>query len=295
MAYALALASSGCAFAAVSAQAQEPHDTDPAAALADALTAACRANETEFAKSLTADNAAAFGRLPPAQRKMLLQRFSLSSEPGKPLRSSDQNGRTVLRCESSGGIAEFRFGEPRVRENLAFVPVTVVDGASANFGMIQEGGGWKLLSLGLLMLNIPELSKQWSDQDMSSREGAAAAALRELAAALGSYRRLFGNLPDSLAQLGPAPKEEVSPERASLVSATLAAGDEGGYSFRYRMLSAPDSAVPLFELAAAPDSYGKSGRRSFFRDTDGNLHAADKKGGPAGSEDPLLPADQAPQ
>jgi hypothetical protein len=295
----VALASFGAAAPVAFAQAQESHETSlatgPAAALSDALSAACRADEAQFAKSLTAENAAAFGKLPPEQRKNLLQRFSLSSEAGKLLRSSDPSGRTVLRCESPAGIAQFRFGETQVRENLAFVSVTVIDGASAKFGMIREGGGWKLLSLGLLLLDIPELSAQWSEQEMTAKEDAAVSDLQTIADAVTKYRNAFGYLPDTLVQLGPGPADQITPDLASLLSAPLAAGDDAGYSFRYRMLSLPDSGSPRFEVMATPDDYGKSGRRSFFRDADGDVHAADKQGAPAGPDDPPLQTEKAAQ
>jgi hypothetical protein len=271
---------------------ETPHDTGPAAGLADALAAACRADDAQFAKSLTADNGAAFGKLSPEQRARLLERFSLSSEAGKALRSSDQNGHTVLRCESPGGVAEFRFAEARLRENLAFVSVTVVDGASANFGLVREGGSWKLLSLGLLLLDVPELSAQWSEQEMTEKEDAALRDLQTIADAVMRYRNAFGYLPDTLVQLGPGPTDQITPDLASLVSALLAAGDSDGYSFRYRMISPPDAGDPRFEVMATPDDYGKSGRRSFFRDAEGNVHSSDKKGVPASPDDPTLPADK---
>jgi hypothetical protein len=277
----------------VPAKAQDARDTGPAAALVDALTAACRADDAQFAKSLTADNTTAFNELPAEQRKMLLQRFSLSSEAGKPLRSADQNGQQVLRCESPAGIAEFRLGEARLRENLAFVPVTVVEGAAAEFGMVREGGKWKVLSLGLLLIDIHELSAEWSEQETLTKEDAAVNNLQTLADAVLKYRSAFGYLPDTLVQLGPGPTDTITPDLASLVGTSLAAGDDSGYSFRYRMISLPDAGTPEFEMTATPDSYGTSGKRSFFRDSGGNIHAADRKGQPAGPDDPTMKTESA--
>ena len=274
-------------------QSEDAHDAGPAAALVDALTAACRVDDAQFAKSLTMDNAKAFEELPEEQQKMLLQRFSLSSEAGKPLRSADQNGHAVLRCESPAGVAEFRLGETRLRENLAFIPVTVVDGAAAEFGMVREGGQWKILSLGLLLLDIHELSAQWSEQETASKEDRAVNNLQTLADAVTKYRNAFGYLPDTLVELGPGPTDTITPDLASLVNAALAAGDADGYSFRYRMISSPDAGNPQFEMTATPDSYGKSGRRSFFRDAEGDIHAADKQGQQAGPDDPTMKTENA--
>ena len=215
--------------------AQDAPESTPANALTAALSAACRADESRFATYLTQQNAAAFKALPPDQRASLLQRFSLVSEAGKPLLDSDPQNHVILRCQTPETTAEFRFGDPRVHENLAFVPVTVVDGQQTQFGLVRENGGWRLISLGLVLLDIPQLSKQWAESDIAAHEEAALATLRGLADAIETYHRAYGKLPDSLAQLGPAPKDQISPEQASLVNEHLAAGTTGGYRFRYRI------------------------------------------------------------
>jgi len=268
--------------------AQESHEAEPASALADALAAACRANATQFSNYLTADNAAAFRALPEDRRAAFLKRLSLADEPGKPLISSDPQNHTVLRCMAREGTAEFRFGDARTRENLAFIPVTVVDGQQSEFGLVREAGEWRLLSLGLVLLDVSQLSKQWDEGDLAAREESAIATLRDLAEAIQTYRRAYGKLPESLGQLGPAPKDQISPEQASLVNEHLAAGSDGGYQFRYRIVSAAQD-DPAFELAAAPNGYGKTGRRSFLLDAAGKVHAVDNRGGMATPEDPLIP------
>ncbi|HXY79310.1 MAG TPA: hypothetical protein VEI08_01605 [Candidatus Bathyarchaeia archaeon] len=276
-------------FVATNAAAQDGRESDPATALAAALAAACRANETQFANYLTVDNAAAFRALPADQRAEVLKRLSLAGEPGKPLLSSDEQSHTVIRCTAAEGTAEFRFGDARTRENLAFIPVAVTDGEKTEFGLVRENGGWRLISLGLVLLDIQQLSKQWVESDLAAREDAAIANLRSLAAAIATYRGAFGKLPDSLAQLGPAPKDQISPEQASLVDEELAAGDHSGYRFRYRIAPGAQEDDPSFELAAMPDEYGKTGRRSFFVDSTGRIHGADKHGDQATQDDPVIP------
>jgi hypothetical protein len=290
----LAAAISFALIAPVLAFAQEGHEPDPAGALSAALAAACRANETMFANYLTADNAAAFHALPQEQRTAFLKRFSLSDDPGKPLISADQKNRTVLRCQTPRQTAEFRFGDARMHENLAFLPVTVVDGVQTEFGLVRENGGWRLLSLGLVLLDIPQLTKRWAESELAAREDTALDTLRNLADAIQSYRRAFGKLPESLAQLGPAPPNGVSPDQASLVDEHLAAGSEGGYQFRYRIVPAEKLADEKFELAAAPEDYGKTGRLSFFFDGEGKIHGADKHAATATAEDPLIPGEKTP-
>ncbi|MGC2422019.1 MAG: hypothetical protein WA405_10255 [Candidatus Acidiferrales bacterium] len=281
-------------FAAQPARAQVAAESDPVAALSGALAAACRADETQFASYLTADNAAAFHALPQNQRTEFLKRFSLSDGPGKPLLSTDAQNHIILRCETPQQTAEFRFGAARTKENLSFITVTVVNSQQTDFGLVREGGGWKLLSLGLMLLDVPQLAKRWADEDIADHEDAAIAALRNLADAVESYRRAFGNLPQSLAQLGPAPKDEVTPDQASLVDAQLAAGSEGGYRFSYRVVSAADGTSATFEVAATPEDYGKSGRRSFFLDQEGKIHGADSGGAAVTTDAPVVAAEKTP-
>lgn len=272
-----------------STPAQDGHETDPAAALASILSAACRANQTQFAAYLIADSAAAFRTLTDDQRTELEKRFSLSDSPGRPLLSSDPQGHNILRCEAPEATIEFRFGVARVHENLAFIPVKVVDSQENDFGMVRESGGWRLLSLGLVLIDIPQLTKQWASQIIETQETAAVDALKGIADAIETYRRAYGKVPDSLAQLGPAAQDDVSPDKASLVNDHIAAGAQGGYHFRYRVVNGADPNNPSFELIAAPDEYGKTGRRSFFYDATGKIHAADKQGTTMPSAaDPLL-------
>lgn len=281
-------------FSASAARAQEIHESDPVAALAAALGAACRGNPSQFANYLTAENASAFLALPEEQRAAFLKRFSLSDVPGKTLLSSDPQKRTVFRCETPSGAIEYRFGDTRLHENLAFIPVTVVNSEEAEFGLVRENGGWRLLSLGLLLLDIPQLSKQWAEQDLGAKEDSALQTLKDLAEAIRTYRRAFGKLPESLALLGPAPPNEISPDQAGLINAQLAAGSQGGYQFRYRIVPAATESEAHFELAASPEEYGRSGKRSFFLDADGKVHAEDKHGAVAGPDAPLLAGEKTP-
>jgi type II secretory pathway pseudopilin PulG len=276
------------------ARAQESGDAaDPAAALADTLVAACRANEAEFASHLTSANAAAFRALPATQRSELMKRLSLSDEPGKPLLSADDQKHIVLRCRAANNTVEYRFGTTRLQENLAFIPVAVVNSEQAEFGMVRDRGGWRLLSLGLVLFDVSQLAKQWAAADLATQEDTAIADLRALAEAIRTYRRAFGKLPESLAQLGPAPKDQISPEQAALVPGDMAAGQHDGYIFRFRISPDADGNDNNFELAATPEAYPKPGKRSFFLDTVGKVHGDDKRGKVATVDDPLITSEKA--
>lgn len=261
---------------------------DAPAALTSALSAACKQDEAGFVKYLTKENAAAFQGLPTDERKAVLRRFSLSDDPGKPLRTDDLKGRGVLRCENSAATSEFHFGKARVDENLAFVPIEIVGGTVTDFGLVHQSGSWKLISVGLVVFDINQLASRWAQQEWDDRESAALQVLQELSTAVEKYRRAFGALPNSLAQLGPAAKNEVSPEQANLISADMAAGAVGGYKFRYLVVNQSDPDAPSYEISAIPLSYGQSGRRSFLLDPSGKLHAMDKHGEAANSDDPVI-------
>jgi type II secretory pathway pseudopilin PulG len=228
-----------------------------------------------------------------------MKRFVLLEDPGRPLLSTSATGHGVLRCETPGVETEMRLGDVRLRDNLAFVPMEIPlpnePSRSITFGLVREGGNWKLLSVGLILLDIPAMAKQWQQADLDEREDNAIAVLRTLATALETYRRAYGRLPDTLAPLGPAPASGISPEASGLVDAELAAGSKGGYTIRYSIVPAggnlPEeeaSKAETFGLAATPNEYGKTGRRSFFLDSGGVLRGADKQGTLANSADPRI-------
>jgi hypothetical protein len=278
---------------------QQQAATNPETALTDALSAACRQDSPAFANSLTADNAAAFRALPGAQRTAMMKRFVLLEEPGRVLLSTSGNGQKIVRCESPSYTTEMRLGETKLRENLAYVPMEIPiageDPRTITFGLVREGGGWKLLSVGLILLDVPAMAKQWEQADLDASEDAAIADLRSVASALDTYRRAYGKLPETLAVLGPAPPNGVSPEAASLLDVNLAKGDKDGYTFRYTITPAagglPEeeaNKAETFSLASSPKDYGKTGRRSFFLDSTGILRGADKQGGVATSTDPRI-------
>lgn len=273
------------------ARAQESDVSGPAAALTAALSAACRGNETAFSNYLTGDNAAAFRALPEDERTAFLKRFSLSDTAGKPLLSENAEKESVLRCEAADTTVEYVFGQASVRENLAYIPVSVMNAASIRFGMVREAGGWHMLSVGLVLLDIPQLAEQWKQEKAAEHDEEVADTLRKVAGAIHTYQKAFGKLPGSLAQLGPAPKDQISPDQASLVDEHIAAGEAGGYRFRYTIVPAQGSGADSFELGAVPDEYGKTGRTSFLYDTNGKIHSADKHGAMASASDPLLSAD----
>ena len=270
----------------------------PSAALRDVLTAACSQSQSEFARFLTARNKESFSRMAPTARVAFMKRFVLLNEPGKPAVTANPAGRPVVRCDTPAGAAEIQIGGADTRDNVAFLPVDLRDatdssGASAiqvNMGLVRENGEWKILSLGLVLLDLPSLELEWDSADADKNEQAAIESLKTIAEAVELYRRKYTRLPDSLSSLGPPLHGPENAEAAGLVAGDLATGMKNGYSFRYVIVGASGLGAPAkFELAATPLNYGRTGHRSFFRDAAGTLRGADRQGAVGAASDPRLP------
>lgn len=267
----------------------------PIAALRDALMAACSESQSNFMHFLTARNIASFSRMTPTARVALMKRFVLLDEPGKPSVETNPSGRPTVRCETPDGAAEMQIGGAETQDNLAFLPVELRDATDTTgngamhirIGMVREDGEWKLLSLGLVLLDLPALEVEWDTAEMATNERSAIAGLRKIAAALESYRRTYSRFPELLASLGPPLHGAANGDAAGLVDADLATGMKNGYAIRYVVVGSSSAGAPAkFELAATPLKYGRTGRRSFFLDVAGGLHAADRQGAMASDRDP---------
>jgi hypothetical protein len=269
----------------------------PSGALKAVLSAACSQNQTEFVRFLTARNKEAFSRMTPPARVALMKRFVLLNEPGKSTASANPAGRPIVRCQTPDVTTEMQIGGAELRDNIAFLPLELReanDATGANvhqitMGLVREDGEWKLLSLGLLLLDLPALEVEWDTAEMESTEKSAIEALKRVSAAVEAYRNKYPHLPESLANLGPPVHGAASGEAAGLVDSDLANGMKNGYAIRYVIVGASTlGAQAKYELAATPLQYGRTGRRSFFRDSNGALHAADRRGAVGSEADPKL-------
>jgi len=275
-----------------------PAATGPIAALRDLLTAACSQSQNDFSRFLTARNKESFNRMAPAARVAFMKRFVLLNEPGTPSVTANPSGRPIVRCDTPAGAAEIQIGGADTRDNVAFMPVDLHDatdtiGASSiqvNMGLVRENGDWKILSLGLVLLDLPSLELEWDSAEADKNEQAAIEALKDIAGAVEAYRHKFARLPDSLSSLGPPLHGSANATAAALVEGDLAAGMKNGYSFRYVIVGASGLGAPAkFELSAAPLTHGRTGHRSFFLDAAGTLRGADRHGAVGTSSDPRLP------
>jgi hypothetical protein len=273
-------------------------------ALSEALSAACSQSQIDFGKFLTARNKEAFARMTPAARIALMKRFVLLSQPGKPSTTLNPSGRPTVRCETPDGAAEIQIGGADQTDNLAFLPVELRDATDPagtdvvriNMGLVREENQWRLLSLGLVLLDLPSLEVEWNAEEMSANEAGALETLKQVAEAVETYRHTYTRLPDTLVKLGPPPpspsgktKGKPTPDAADLLDADLASGLKDGYAYRYVVLGASTlGAVAQYEVAASPSPYGVTGRRSFFRDAGGVIHAGDHKGAIGRATDPKV-------
>lgn len=269
----------------------------PVAALRDVLLAACSQDGNGFARFLTERSKESFKRLTPAARVALMKRFVLLNVPGKASATANPAGRPLVRCETPDVTTEMAIGGADVRENVAFLPMELRAAADSagvtvhqiNMGFVREGGQWRLLSIGLLLLDLPALEVEWDAAESDANEGTALENLKKLADAVEAYRRTYSSLPESLSVLGPPAEGTPNHEAAGLVDGELAAGAKDGYAFRIVIAGASALGAPArYELAATPSEYGRTGTRSFFRDTEGGWHGADRRGGVGAASDPKI-------
>ena len=272
-----------------------PPANTPSGALSNALSAACAHNQGQFANFLTARNKESFSTLTNAARLSLMKRFVLLDEVGKPTLSTNPSGRPIVRCQTSVVATEMQIGGTDIRDNVAFLPLDLREstdgsGASAHvitMGMIRENGEWKLLSLGLLMLDLPSLAVEWDSAEIETNESAALASLKKIGEAIETYRVTYSHIPETLNLLAPPLHGAATKDAANLLDVDLAAGKKNGYLFRYVILGENTLGAPAkFKISAAPATYQRTGKNSFFRDADGIIHVGDHKGGVGTETDP---------
>jgi hypothetical protein len=267
--------------------AQGNASSDPVAVLRDILMASCSQDSKRFSAYLTARNDDAFAAMSSSAQTTLLKRFVLLDQKGEPRAQADPSGNLVVFCVTPAITSQLQIGKPEIRDNVAYLPLVVKDATDTTdanarrvtMGLVRENSQWKLLSLGLLLLDLPTLAEEWDRAELQNNEKSAVASIKELAAAIEKYRVTYTRLPQTLAELGPPPSGAPKNDHAGLVDAELASGRKDGYSFRYVIVGANDVGAPaIYELAAIPTDYGRTGTRSFFRDGTGVLHGADHQG-----------------
>src|SRR5262249_44465056 len=226
-----------------------------------------------------------------------MKRFVLLSDPGKPTTSANPAGRPIVSCATAYGTAEIQIGGTELRDAMAFLPVDLREASDPEsgaahhvlFGMVREDGQWKVLSIGLLLLDLPSLEVEWDQAEISSSERQALESISSLAASIEIYRRTYSRLPESLERMSSPKKGAASVESAGLLDAEMAAGKKNGYTYRYVIVGANDVGAPAqYELSATPSAYGRTGKTSYFRDVSGAIHAGDHQGAVGNASDPKV-------
>jgi len=280
---------------AANIQTDAPAPDAPSTALRDLLVAACAHDEPSFEKILTTRNAEAFSRLAPAARIELMKRFVLLDGVGKPAISANPSGRPEIRCTTADGAADIQLGGTELHDNIALLPLDISDASDLHagdprhilMGMVREKASWKILSLGMLFLDLPSLEVEWDQASIGANEKTALVDLKNIATAIENYRKTYTRLPESLGKLGHATKR--SAEAAGLLPSDLVSGQSNGYAYRMVIVGANEIGAPAqYELSATPIKYGRTGNLSYFLDAKGKLHAADHRGGVGHSLDPVV-------
>ena len=186
--------------------------------------------------------------MPPA-RVALMKRFVLLNESGKPASSASPAGRPIVRCQTPDVTTEMQIGGAELRDNIAFLPMELrdaTDTAAASvrqitMGLVREDGDWKLLSLGLLLLDLPALEVEWDAAEVESTEKSALEALQKVAGAVeipgaAGIAKVYEGRSDSLrvaAELQRMIAGDVSKNllnlKASLAAVRCAAGGSAGH------------------------------------------------------------------
>jgi prepilin-type N-terminal cleavage/methylation domain-containing protein len=108
----------------------------------------------------------------------------------------------------------------------------------------------------LAMIAVPKVNQQL----MSARETAAIQEIKTIHQAETQYYSTFGKYAASLTELGPPASGAASPAAADLIPKSLADGKNGGY------LYAVSGSASGYSVTANPETFGNSGRRTFFSD-----------------------------
>jgi hypothetical protein len=113
-------------------------------------------------------------------------------------------------------------------------------------------------------------------------ESGAIATLRVLFSAEATYQSTSGNGDyGTIEELG----------RDKLIDPVLAEGHRYGYFFRIRREKSSTESQASLQIVAVPQSYRRTGQRSFYMNETGVIYAADKHGSEANLEDDVLVID----
>ena len=131
--------------------------------------------------------------------------------------------------------------------------------------------------------DVERLTPRQQRRLISYNEAGAIMSLRTLFSSEATYQATTGNGDyGTLAEM----------RKAGLIDQVLGEGHRYGYLFRIRCEKiSSESPQSSLEITAVPRAYGRTGRRSFYLDEIGVIHALDKKGAEATLADHVLAID----
>jgi hypothetical protein len=131
----------------------------------------------------------------------------------------------------------------------------------------------------VLGISFAITSEAQTTRALFSNERFVIQAMRQIHSAQATYQATYGNGSfGSLADL----------RNAEFIDPVLASGSKYGYSFVMSVTPYTPGNPSSFRLTATPLSYPKTGRRSFFIDTSGEMRGADRNGEVATANDPYI-------
>jgi prepilin-type N-terminal cleavage/methylation domain-containing protein len=117
-----------------------------------------------------------------------------------------------------------------------------------------------LIVIAIILIIAAIAVPKFNQQRMLANEMAVLRELETLYNAQTQYYSQFGKYASALTELGPPTSGAAGPNGADLIPKLLAEGSHNGY--RYTLTGAQST----FTVSAVPESFGNTGRRTFFMD-----------------------------
>jgi type IV pilus assembly protein PilA len=123
-----------------------------------------------------------------------------------------------------------------------------------------------LIVIAIIMVIGTIATSSYQKAQMQTRETAVVQELGTIFAAQTQYYGTFGKYASNLSELGPPAGGAEGPQGASLIPKALADGVKNGYRFTMTGNGAS------FAVSAVPETFGSTGRRTFFMDQNRTVH-----------------------
>jgi type IV pilus assembly protein PilA len=123
-----------------------------------------------------------------------------------------------------------------------------------------------LIVIAIILVIMAIAVPNYNKYQMAGRETAVIKELEVIYGAQTLYYSSYGKYAANLSDLGPPTGGAEGPQGANMIPKTLADGAHNGY--RYTMAGSGAT----FSVTAVPETFGSSGRRSFFMDQTKTIH-----------------------